>query len=180
MICQSAAKEFKMDIEIFGYEIRENGDVIGKRTQKPMKFSDNGKGYMISCISVMGKPISITHHRVVAYKFLGKCPEGYEVGHKDDNRSNNHPNNLEYVTKSQNNQQRYDRGNRSATGANNANAKLTEAEVITICKNLQRMYLGVSRVNLSELSRKWGISRVTLSAIKNRKQWTEVSKNYTF
>lgn len=41
-------------------------------------------------------------HRLVAAAFIGPCPPGQEVRHKDDNRLNAHWLNLEYGTRAQN------------------------------------------------------------------------------
>lgn len=41
-------------------------------------------------------------HRLVAEAVYGPCPEGMEVNHKDHNRANPMPENLEYVTRSEN------------------------------------------------------------------------------
>lgn len=41
-------------------------------------------------------------HRLVALVFLGSCPDGMEVNHKDGNGQNNDVTNLEYMTRSQN------------------------------------------------------------------------------
>lgn len=41
-------------------------------------------------------------HRLVAAAFIGPCPVGQEVRHKDDNPANNRANNLEYGTSAQN------------------------------------------------------------------------------
>lgn len=37
-------------------------------------------------------------HRLVASAFLGPCPDGYEVDHIDDTKTNNVPTNLQYLT----------------------------------------------------------------------------------
>jgi phage FluMu protein Com len=41
-------------------------------------------------------------HRVVAEAFFGKCPTGFEVNHKDSDKTNNCLYNLEYVTHDEN------------------------------------------------------------------------------
>lgn len=162
--------------KIMGYTVLSDGTVL-KKNGKPFKWCDNGKGYLISAFSVKGKRVPVSQHIVVAEAFYGKCPKGYEVGHKDDNRKNNHPDNLEYVTKSENNKQSWDRGNRSATGSMNANSKISEEDVCTICKIFSD---SSTKPNLSKLSRETGFARHTLSAIYNRKQWTHISKQYIY
>ena len=41
-------------------------------------------------------------HRMVADAWLGKCPKGKEVDHKDHDKANNRPENLQYITHRQN------------------------------------------------------------------------------
>lgn len=43
-----------------------------------------------------------TLHSVVAAAFIGARPEGMEINHKDGDKANNRPENLEYVTHSEN------------------------------------------------------------------------------
>lgn len=41
-------------------------------------------------------------HQAVARAFIGKCPKGSVVNHKDANKINNKPSNLEYMTQGEN------------------------------------------------------------------------------
>lgn len=45
---------------------------------------------------------SIEIHRIVAKFFIGERPDGYVVNHKDGDKLNNSPSNLEYVTIAEN------------------------------------------------------------------------------
>jgi hypothetical protein len=161
---------------LYGYKILEDGTVLSKRFGTPLSWCDNGKGYMISAISINGVRKAVSHHILVAKAYHGECPEGYEVGHIDDNRRNNHPSNLEYVTKSENNQQSWDNRNRSATGVENSNCKITEDQVREICISLQDQ----KGCNISKLSRDFKIERGTIQAIKCRRQWIHISQDYIF
>lgn len=59
-------------------------------------------GYLRVAIIVGKKIRHKTIHSLVAEAVYGPRPEGYQVNHKDGNKLNNHPDNLEYVTPQQN------------------------------------------------------------------------------
>lgn len=61
--------------------------------------------YVVLCMNGLEKNWRI--HVLVANAFLGICPEGFEVNHKDLNRLNNNLSNLEYTTHAGNLQHRY-------------------------------------------------------------------------
>ena len=62
-----------------------------------------------------GRPETRLVHRIVATSFLGPLPDGKEVNHRDGDKRNNRPPNLEYVTRSENNAHAYRIGLRLPT-----------------------------------------------------------------
>lgn len=63
-----------------------------------LKLSPNTKGYLSFCARKDGKNKTLCVHKCVAEAFLGKCPDGQMVNHKYHDRTNNSPDNLEYVS----------------------------------------------------------------------------------
>jgi hypothetical protein len=64
----------------------------------------------VSLYPEQGKQQQIHVHRLVASAFLGVPPRGLVVNHKDGDKANNHLENLEYVTPSQNIRHAYKAG----------------------------------------------------------------------
>lgn len=59
-------------------------------------------GYLIVNLIIGGHVCGRLIHRLVAEVFIGDIPFGFEINHKDSIKSNNRPENLEIVTRSQN------------------------------------------------------------------------------
>lgn len=90
-------KEINIDrIESAGYLIEPDGTI--SKSGKALKYSANTSGYIQIKFYINGKYERLLAHRVVATKYCHK-PEGCNyVNHKDGNRLNNHPDNLEWLT----------------------------------------------------------------------------------
>ena len=90
------------------YTIKDNGIVINNRTNKEVKFSIDGKGYMRARSQCKNhstnddgrKPFRL--HRLVAMIYLKNFSNELQVNHIDGNKQNNNVSNLEMVTASQN------------------------------------------------------------------------------
>ena len=86
------------------YQISETGELFNKKTQKYLKGSINKLGYKVYRLSINGVSKDLYAHRMVAETFipnndlLRDC-----VNHIDGNKLNNSINNLEWVTKGENN-----------------------------------------------------------------------------
>ena len=67
-------------------------------------------GYLIIAPRKNGKQYSRYIHRLVAEAFLPPPKEGQEVNHKDGDKTNNHVNNLQWLTHQENMQHSIDTG----------------------------------------------------------------------
>lgn len=93
------------------YSISNEGRVmrnrIGKGTfmGRVLRPGRSSRGYLIVCLydgSSRENRITKAVHKLVAKAFLGPCPKGLQVNHKDGIKQNNHVENLEYVSPSRN------------------------------------------------------------------------------
>ena len=106
---ESHSIDFKREVKCVyrddNYSVRDNGSVLrharkGKRLRKYDNQWTFGKpnknGYMLLGSEVI--------HRIVAYAFIGEPPTAQHiiVDHKDTNRQNNRPENLQWVTRLEN------------------------------------------------------------------------------
>lgn len=67
-------------------------------------------GYEALIIKNNKRQLHFTIHRLVALAFIPNPDNKPEVNHKDGNKTNNHVNNLEWSTRSENAQHAYDKG----------------------------------------------------------------------
>lgn len=70
---------------------------------KALKGWINEYGYPEVCMNINGKRVVGVTHRFIALAFLGKKPTSkHQVNHKNGVRSDNRPENLEYLTSREN------------------------------------------------------------------------------
>lgn len=82
------------------YEVSNFGKIINARSGYNFTQCINNRGYLFVGLHKNGKRMSLTSHRIIASAFLGLSL--LEVNHKDGNKTNNHINNLEYVSAREN------------------------------------------------------------------------------
>lgn len=90
------------------YRVTENGDIISmdyRRTGIPKKLAPQRNIYGYAIIKLMkgGKSITYRVHRLVAMAFVPNPDNLPYINHKDENKLNNNPNNLEWCDNSYNN-----------------------------------------------------------------------------
>ena len=71
--------------------------------EKILKLRKTIWGYLVVGLYKNGKQITYFVHRLVWSAFHGEIPEGYEINHKDEDKTNNRLDNLELVTRKENN-----------------------------------------------------------------------------
>lgn len=103
-------------------------------------------------------------HRLVARAFLGACPDGYEVNHKDGVKTNCTVGNLEYVTSSENTRHAFAMGLTSKRGEKSPRAQLTNAQVLHL-----KSLLGV--VPRRGLATYFGCSMHVVNGIAKSANW---------
>src|SRR5699024_8859270 len=100
--------------------------------------------------------------------FLDNPNNKPQVNHKDSNKLNNHVDNLEWATNSENNAHKMANGlNREAKGEDHGNAKLRNAEAVEIF---------MSSLPRRVLAERFGVSVSTVRNIQNRKIWKHITK----
>lgn len=75
-----------------------------------MSFNNNGTGYLQVCLTKDKKYKKKLVHRLVAKAFIEKPIDKNYINHIDGNKSNNHVENLEWVTRSENQKHAYANG----------------------------------------------------------------------
>ena len=113
-------------------------------------------------------PKSSYIHRLVAAAFLGPCPDGYEVNHKNGNKADNQLHNLEYMTHAQNLRHAHKTG-LSPLGSQRPFSKLTESKVREI------RTLHASGVMQKDIAPRFGITKQTVCKIIKRQKWSHIA-----
>ena len=162
-----------MGIPITDYEdyiITENGTIWRNSHQlKPWKTNS---GYLMVCLSKNNKTKKKYVHRLVAQMFLNDGREiSLTVNHKDGNKLNNHVNNLEIISQSDNNKHAFAANLKKPTNTSkelNGNVKLSQEDVDFIRAHYIPRDKQWSGVKLAEM---FNVTPANISDIVNYKLW---------
>ncbi|HFO0796421.1 TPA: NUMOD4 motif-containing HNH endonuclease [Enterobacter roggenkampii] len=126
--------------------------------------SPNTKGYLRVTLLSDGIQKTFSVHRLVAQLFIPNPNGKNEVNHINGDKTDNHVDNLEWCSASENIRHAYRTGlKRGNIGVVNGRAKLYEKDVIAI-----RNSVGMK---LSELSAKYGVTETQISTIRRGNAW---------
>ena len=148
------------DIKDFpGYQVSNYGKIRsfinfkGRLVEEPhmVKWLFNSKtGYVFIHLSRDGKPYNRYVHRLVADAFCDNNHYGMEINHIDGNKLNNHCDNLEWCTRSENIKHAFDTGLKVASKANSIPIRVVETgEVFDSIKDCSRV-VGPSKSKISQ------------------------------
>lgn len=86
------------------YKVSNFGNVYSVRRNKQLKTGNKHRnGYLQVNLYINGKYKTLTVHRLVAQAFIPNPYEKQDVNHKDENKTNNRVDNLEWLTRKENN-----------------------------------------------------------------------------
>lgn len=150
----------RLIIDKLGRKVPHKGRVLRPCTSR--------KGYLV--VGTGYKKRSVYVHSMVALAFIGDRPDGFEVNHKDAVKTNNKPENLEYITGLDNIRHANKLGLvRPMKGERNGRSKLTCAMVAEI------RFKRESGVVLRLLAEEYGVVLQVIHDIVKRKTWKHVA-----
>ena len=152
-----------------GYQVSNKGRVrAAKRGKIRIKAQEETKdGYLKVKVTTKRGTTKVPVHRMVCAAFHGYPLSWMVCNHKDGNKTNNTPENLEWVTRSENDLHAEREGLRPR-GSKRSSSKLTEDQVKKIrCRAQESTY--------ASLAREFGVSRSTISRIVNGESWSWMS-----
>src|ERR1700738_122654 len=140
MSSESGLEEWR---DVVGYEglysvsnlgrVRRERSATCTKVGRILATPDRGNGYPFVQLCRDNQRRSESVHRLVAFAFLGvPSDSSFVINHKDGDRANPRPENLEWVPQSANVKHGYETGLSCAKGARNGQAKLTTEQVISI------------------------------------------------
>ena len=140
------------------------------KLKEPMRAEDDSSRYLRLSTYRNRKPVRASVHRVVYIYFFGDTIDGLEVDHKDANKRNNHPSNLEPVTELENKRRCKEMGlgkvphlrargkSTGPTGEDHPRAKFTNAQAEEV-----RQLRG--KMTQEEIAKMYGVSRSAIEGI---------------
>jgi hypothetical protein len=143
-----------VDHETFGSATNQHVSYTRKFKGRLLKPGKNSAGYFVVRLSNEGKLKLFNIHKLVAHAFLGPCPEGKEVDHRNGNQLDNRSENLQYLTHKENDRK-------------GKNTKLSQAQVNEIRKKYS-----TGKFSQRQLGKEFNVSFRNIGFICNNKRWT--------
>ena len=158
------------------YQISNYGDLkidgASVKTYSSNKH-DETRSYRMIFLYHNGNSYFRTIHRLVAIAFIPNPENKPQVNHIDGNKSNNHEDNLEWVTQQENMAHAVATGLLNNSGMNNPNNVYTDYQIHTVCKMLED-----KKNSLTDIEEKTGVSKDVIFHIRVNDLWKHISSDY--
>lgn len=157
------------------YECSDDGHIRNRKSKHVLKEFDSCKdGYLRTQFD--GKTRTV--HRVIAEAFIPKEDGKQFVNHLDGNKKNNHANNLEWCTRSENIKHAYINNLIGPKiGEQNGRCKLTSEQA----KQIRLIYKrGDPKFGAKALSKYYGVARQTICAVAYGQNWKNLESENTY
>ncbi len=158
------------------YSVTRDGEVFSHKKNAFIKGGFAGRAPRLYRAVVMTRNNggnverkSIRHHQLVLAAYVGPCPSGKQINHKNGNRLDNRIENLEYCTAKENTRHAVASG-LTKTGADCPWAKLTEEKAVQIVE------LRAQRKGYKEIARITGVSGGTVGGVISGRHWKQSKK----
>ncbi|SRR6266566_703545 len=125
------------------------------------------KGYIRAPATFDGHHVDFFHEWVALF-YHGPKPKGKQVNHKDGNKLNNDPRNLEYLTQEEHRKKTKEMG-LYHYGTRTGGAVLTDKLV----KEIRKLY-ATSKWTMKKLAEKYVVAEMTIWAVIHRRNWKHV------
>lgn len=163
----------KVKVSDYEYEVNKEGEVFRVGNPKPKYQATNRDGYKVVGLWKNNKSTAKAVHRLVALAFIQNPHNKPCVNHIDGDKANNHVNNLEWVTYSENTLHSFrNKLQIPQQGEDNASAKHTNDQIHEICSLMEQ---GLRNIEIIE---KLGVSKALLKNIRNGSSWESVKSQY--
>lgn len=177
--------ELGLGIKPNQYYISSAGRLYSKYRNKFLKRSLDKDGYVVYKLpSIKYERIkTFKEHILVATAFIPNPENKPTVNHKDGNKSNNNFYNLEWNTFAENNKHANENGLHNINGSRNGKSILNEDVVHNICKLISEGYSNseIKKViNIPSTGKSRTALDTQISAIRKRKVWNHISKDYSW
>ena len=155
------------------YAVSSKGKIYSHTTNKLLD-GRICRGYNVMKLRDEDRNIYNTgRHRIVAEQFCENPDNKEYVNHKDGNKLNNNPSNLEWVTAQENTLHAIDHGLIYTVGDKSHLASIDEATAIRICEMIVD-----GKLNLREIADELGVGYDCVKKINKGKSWRHLSSRY--
>lgn len=155
-----------------GYLVSNHGRIWSVARNRAMSPQEDHDGYWYVKLCRADGQHRRFIHNLVAKEFLGPCPRGKVVNHKDGVKANNRADNFEYVTRLYNTRHAAKLG-LLMKGARNNRTKLTEEQV----REVKRTYIPHSKeFGARAQAARLGVSPGTIKGIMSGRVWRGVGR----